>query len=239
MAGLYRRYEAAKTRAGRIDFEDMLELTIGLIEADPAIAAEVRDRYRWFSVDEYQDTNPLQAACSSLARRSRGPRGRGRRGPDDLHLHRRHERLPDRVRGPLSERPGRRPRDELPLDAPGPGVRQSASWPPGGRTRRAEAGDRARPAKRLVAARRRPGPVIGGFASDDAELDGITGRSGTLARAGRRTARCAILVRINAQLPAIEAPSVRPASRSTFAASGSSHDPRSGGRCGSPARWRA
>ena len=62
MAGLYRRYEAAKSRAGRIDFEDMLELTIGLIETDAAIAAEVRDRYRWFSVDEYQDTNPLQAA---------------------------------------------------------------------------------------------------------------------------------------------------------------------------------
>src|SRR6185369_15314015 len=62
MAGLYRRYEAAKARAGRIDFEDMLELTIGLIEDDDAIAAEVRDRYRWFSVDEFQDTNPLQAA---------------------------------------------------------------------------------------------------------------------------------------------------------------------------------
>ena len=62
MAGLYRRYETAKARAGRIDFEDMLELTIGLIEADATIAAEVRDRYRWFSVDEYQDTNPLQAA---------------------------------------------------------------------------------------------------------------------------------------------------------------------------------
>ena len=44
MAGLYRRYEAAKDRAGRIDFEDMLELTIGLIAADAAIAAEVRDR---------------------------------------------------------------------------------------------------------------------------------------------------------------------------------------------------
>ena len=40
----------------------MLELTIGLIETDETIAAEVRDRYRWFSVDEYQDTNPLQAA---------------------------------------------------------------------------------------------------------------------------------------------------------------------------------
>jgi DNA helicase-2/ATP-dependent DNA helicase PcrA len=62
MARLYGRYEAAKTRAGRIDFEDMLELTIGLIEGDAAIADEVRDRYRWFSVDEFQDTNPLQAA---------------------------------------------------------------------------------------------------------------------------------------------------------------------------------
>ena len=62
MAGLYRRYETAKTRAGRIDFEDMLERTIELIEADESIAVEVRDRYRWFSVDEYQDTNPLQAA---------------------------------------------------------------------------------------------------------------------------------------------------------------------------------
>src|SRR4249920_319791 len=62
MAGLFRRYEANKTRAGRIDFEDMLERTIGLIEGDESIAFEVRDRYRWFSVDEYQDTNPLQAA---------------------------------------------------------------------------------------------------------------------------------------------------------------------------------
>ena len=62
MARLYRDYEGRKTRAGRIDFEDMLELTIGLIETDATIAAEVRDRYRWFSVDEFQDTNPLQAA---------------------------------------------------------------------------------------------------------------------------------------------------------------------------------
>jgi len=62
MAGLYRRYEAAKDRAGLIDFEDMLARTVELLETDPSVAAEVRDRYRWFSVDEYQDTNPLQAA---------------------------------------------------------------------------------------------------------------------------------------------------------------------------------
>src|SRR3954468_10310108 len=34
MAGLYRRYEASKARSGRMDFEDMLEHTIGLIEGD-------------------------------------------------------------------------------------------------------------------------------------------------------------------------------------------------------------
>ena len=61
MAGLFRRYATTLERAGLIDFEDMLARTIDLIESDQAVAGEVRDRYRWFSVDEYQDTNPLQA----------------------------------------------------------------------------------------------------------------------------------------------------------------------------------
>jgi DNA helicase-2/ATP-dependent DNA helicase PcrA len=61
-APLYGRYEAAKERVGRIDFEDMLEMTVRLLEDEPGIATEVRDRYRWFSVDEYQDTNTLQQA---------------------------------------------------------------------------------------------------------------------------------------------------------------------------------
>ncbi|MGH2476417.1 MAG: ATP-dependent helicase, partial [Candidatus Limnocylindrales bacterium] len=62
MAGLFRRYETSLGRAGLIDFEDMIARTIELIEGHDAVATEVRDRYRWFSVDEYQDTNPLQAA---------------------------------------------------------------------------------------------------------------------------------------------------------------------------------
>jgi len=61
-APLYGRYEAAKERAGRIDFEDMLEMTVQLIEDDLAARDEIRDRYGWFSVDEYQDTNTLQQA---------------------------------------------------------------------------------------------------------------------------------------------------------------------------------
>jgi DNA helicase-2/ATP-dependent DNA helicase PcrA len=61
-AGLFRRYERAKERSGRIDFEDMLARTIEAIAERPDIAEEVHGRYRWFSVDEYQDTNPLQQA---------------------------------------------------------------------------------------------------------------------------------------------------------------------------------
>jgi DNA helicase II / ATP-dependent DNA helicase PcrA len=61
-AGLFRRYERAKERSGRIDFEDMLAGTIQAITEHPDVAEEVRGRYRWFSVDEYQDTNPLQQA---------------------------------------------------------------------------------------------------------------------------------------------------------------------------------
>ena len=57
---LWRRYESAKQRADRIDFEDMLTLAVELYERDPDAIGLVRQRYAWFSVDEYQDTNRLQ-----------------------------------------------------------------------------------------------------------------------------------------------------------------------------------
>jgi DNA helicase-2/ATP-dependent DNA helicase PcrA len=58
-ARVYADYERAKTRAGEIDFEDMLVETVRLLETDAEAAALVRERKTWFSVDEYQDTNPL------------------------------------------------------------------------------------------------------------------------------------------------------------------------------------
>jgi DNA helicase-2/ATP-dependent DNA helicase PcrA len=57
---LWRRYEQAKQRANRIDFEDMLTLAVELYETDAGALALTHRRYRWFSVDEYQDTNRLQ-----------------------------------------------------------------------------------------------------------------------------------------------------------------------------------
>ena len=62
MQKVYARYEGWKREAGRIDFEDLLELTIRLLDEDEHALATVRERYRAFTVDEFQDVNLLQQA---------------------------------------------------------------------------------------------------------------------------------------------------------------------------------
>ena len=57
---LYHDYERAKSRRGVIDFEDILSLTVELLETDESMAEQIHARYSWFCVDEYQDTTPLQ-----------------------------------------------------------------------------------------------------------------------------------------------------------------------------------
>ncbi|MEO8468299.1 MAG: ATP-dependent DNA helicase UvrD2 [Chloroflexota bacterium] len=65
-ARIFADYERAKTRANRIDFDDLLVETVVLLESDADAAATVRLRKSWFSVDEYQDTNPLQQRLLEL-----------------------------------------------------------------------------------------------------------------------------------------------------------------------------
>ena len=60
MQRVFARYEAWKQESGRIDFEDLLELTIRLLDEDEHALATVRERYRAFTVDEFQDVNLLQ-----------------------------------------------------------------------------------------------------------------------------------------------------------------------------------
>jgi DNA helicase II / ATP-dependent DNA helicase PcrA len=64
--GLFAGYERAKARANRIDFDDLLVETVVLLETNAEAAETVRARKRWFSVDEYQDTNPLQQRLLEL-----------------------------------------------------------------------------------------------------------------------------------------------------------------------------
>ena len=57
---VFREYERAKSAEDALDFEDLLERAIRLLEEDDQALTSVRDRWRAFTVDEYQDVNLLQ-----------------------------------------------------------------------------------------------------------------------------------------------------------------------------------
>jgi DNA helicase-2/ATP-dependent DNA helicase PcrA len=57
---LYAAYEALRRDRQLIDFESVLELTAAILLTEPAVAREVHAAFRYFTVDEYQDVNPLQ-----------------------------------------------------------------------------------------------------------------------------------------------------------------------------------
>ncbi|GAB2520825.1 ATP-dependent DNA helicase UvrD2 [Microbacterium petrolearium] len=60
LVALMRSYEALKDERRQLDFEDVLLACAGMLEAEPRVAAAVREQYRHFTVDEYQDVSPLQ-----------------------------------------------------------------------------------------------------------------------------------------------------------------------------------
>lgn len=60
VADLQRAYEALKDERRQLDFEDVLLACAGMLEAEPRVAQAVREQYRHFTVDEYQDVSPLQ-----------------------------------------------------------------------------------------------------------------------------------------------------------------------------------
>lgn len=60
LAGVFRRYEQIKEAESLIDFDDMILRTTAILRDNPHFLARVHERYRWFSVDEFQDTNPAQ-----------------------------------------------------------------------------------------------------------------------------------------------------------------------------------
>lgn len=60
VAAIYASYEQLKNRSRLLDFADILLHTAAAVEGHQDVAQEVRDRYRCFVVDEYQDVTPLQ-----------------------------------------------------------------------------------------------------------------------------------------------------------------------------------
>jgi DNA helicase-2/ATP-dependent DNA helicase PcrA len=191
-ARVYAEYERTKARAGLIDFEDMLTETVDLLERDEAAARFVRSRKTWFSVDEYQDTNPLAERLL------------------DLWLGESHDLAvvgdPDQT---IYTFTGASPEFLLSFAARHPGARTVALVE----------NYRSTPqilglANRLIApgprgplrATRPPGPppTIRRFADDESERDALVEGIRVELRSGTEPAEIAVLVRINAQLPEIE-----------------------------------
>ncbi|MER6911564.1 ATP-dependent DNA helicase UvrD2 [Streptomyces sp. NPDC000594] len=63
---IYGMYEQLKRDRAVIDFEDVLLLTVGILQDRPDIADQIRRQYHHFVVDEYQDVSPLQQRLLDL-----------------------------------------------------------------------------------------------------------------------------------------------------------------------------
>lgn len=66
IAQIYGAYEHLKRDRGMIDFEDVLLLTVGILQDRHDIAEQIRAQYQHFVVDEYQDVSPLQQRLLDL-----------------------------------------------------------------------------------------------------------------------------------------------------------------------------
>ena len=60
LARVYAEYERIKAASALMDFDDVLLFLVGILDEHPDALAQVRRTYRHLTVDEFQDTSPLQ-----------------------------------------------------------------------------------------------------------------------------------------------------------------------------------
>ena len=60
VADIYTEYQARLERAGAMDFDDLLTVTVRLFREHPDVLERYQDRFEHILVDEYQDTNGAQ-----------------------------------------------------------------------------------------------------------------------------------------------------------------------------------
>ncbi len=61
IGGALALYRDRKQAAALLDFDDLLELAVGLLRDHPSVRRSLGERYRFVLVDEFQDTDPRQA----------------------------------------------------------------------------------------------------------------------------------------------------------------------------------
>jgi DNA helicase II / ATP-dependent DNA helicase PcrA len=60
LAEAYAEYQRRLVASGAMDFDDLIMVTVNLLQAFPEVARAYRERFRHVMVDEYQDTNHAQ-----------------------------------------------------------------------------------------------------------------------------------------------------------------------------------
>lgn len=69
---IYKYYESTLKKNNAMDFDDMIWRTVQIMQDNPDVLQEYRERFRYVMVDEYQDTNHLQyQLVKMLAEKSR------------------------------------------------------------------------------------------------------------------------------------------------------------------------
>src|SRR2546429_2440217 len=66
---VHERYEKKKKATNSMDFDDLLEKTLSMLQQHEEIAAFYRRQFQFILVDEYQDTNKIQADFIDLLAR--------------------------------------------------------------------------------------------------------------------------------------------------------------------------
>ncbi|MCF0141967.1 MAG: UvrD-helicase domain-containing protein, partial [Parasporobacterium sp.] len=66
VAQVYHEYEAELKKNNAFDFDDLIVKTVELFKKEPEILERFQERFRYISVDEYQDTNTAQFRFVSM-----------------------------------------------------------------------------------------------------------------------------------------------------------------------------
>lgn len=77
LARIWKGYEKQKRESNLVDFEDLIRMPIRMLSSDAGIRARVRERWRHFLVDEFQDTNGAQLELLRLLVGGRSEGGSG------------------------------------------------------------------------------------------------------------------------------------------------------------------
>ncbi len=72
VADCYTLYQRRLQEADAMDFDDLLYQTVRLLETEPTVLHKYQQRYRYFMIDEYQDTNYAQYRFVSLLAQKSG-----------------------------------------------------------------------------------------------------------------------------------------------------------------------